>query len=143
MTDALQATPATPSKLPAGMIAVVACCFLRGLMNLWFIGQMARYISSGSFGVYRYLALSVIETLIWVALGTGLMRLKPRARVCAMIFCGVILAWSSYLFLNALFHRATEHWNFPLFGFNIVSDFAIIAYLAQTSVKNLFVGKKT
>ena len=37
-----------------------------------------------------------------------------------------------------MLHRNLEHWNFPLFAFNIITDFAIIAYLAQSSVKKLF-----
>ena len=139
MTNATESN--APTKLPPGLMLTVACCFLRGLMSLWFVGQMFRYLSGGTFGIYQYMFISLAEAVIWILLGIGLRRLMPRARVAAMIFCGIILAWSSYLFLSALLHRTIEHWNFPLFAFNVLTDFAIIAYLAQSSVKKLFVGK--
>ncbi|MBZ5722272.1 MAG: hypothetical protein LAO03_18020 [Acidobacteriia bacterium] len=133
--------PSAVSKLPLGLVLIIVCCFVRALLSLWFVGQMVRYLTAGSIGIYQYMFTSLVEAVVWVVLGVGLRRLAARARVAAMVFCGIILAWSSYLFLSAMLHQTIQHWNFPLFAFNVVTDFAIIAYLAQGSVKVLFQPK--
>jgi hypothetical protein len=126
------------SKLPVGLMVIIVCCFLRAALSLWTIAQMIRYITMGASTLYGYLFASGIQAVVWTFLGIGLLRLAARARLAAMIFCGIILAWSSYLVLSAMLHQTMQHWNVPLFAFNIVTDFAIIAYLAQGRVKALF-----
>ena len=130
------------SKLPIGLTVIIVCCFLRAALSLWTIAQAVRYITMGASTLYGYLITSGVQALAWTFLGIGLLRLAARARLAAMIFCGMILVWSSYLVLTAMFHRTLQHWNIPLFAFNIVTDFAIIAYLAQSRVKALFATKQ-
>lgn len=136
MTAAVEAS--AKSKLPIGLILVVVCCFLRAALSLWTIAQMVRYITMGASTLYGYLFASSVQAVAWTFLGIGLLRLAVRARLAAMIFCGIILAWSSYLVLTAMLHQTMQHWNIPLFAFNIITNFAIIAYLAQSRVKALF-----
>ena len=129
------------SKLPIGLMVIIVCCFLRAVLSLWTIATMVRYIAMGASTLYGYLFASGIQAVVWTFLGVGLLRLAARTRLAAMIFCGIILAWSSYLVLSAMLHQSMQHWNIPLFAFNIITDFAIIAYLAQSRVKALFETK--
>ena len=130
------------SKLPIGLTLIVICCFLRAALSLWTIAQAVRYITMGASTLYGYLFTSAVQAVVWTFLGLGLLRLAARARLAAMIFCGLILVWSSYLVLTAMLHQTMQHWNIPLFAFNILTDFAIIAYLAQGSVKARFETKQ-
>ena len=131
----------TRQKLPTGMMVIIVCCFVRAAFSLWTIAQVVRYITMGATTIYGLLFASAVQALVWTFLGIGLLRLAARARLAAMIFCGIILAWSSYLVLSAMLHQSMQHWNVPLFAFNIITDFAIIAYLAQKPVKALFEAK--
>jgi hypothetical protein len=140
MTTASEAS--ARSKLPTGLMIVIACCFLRAAVSLSTIAQMIRYIITGATMVYAYLFASLVQVVVWTFLGIGLLRLAARARIAAIIICGIILAWSSYLALSAMLHQTIQHWNVPLFVFNIITDFAIIAYLAQSRVKALFEPKE-
>src|SRR5437867_2403518 len=100
-TGEASATPKRPpANLPPPLLVIIACCFLRAVISFWFVTKMFGYISRGAVGTYPYLFILLAEAVVWILLGIGLRRLRPHARVAAMIFCGAILLWSSYLFLS-------------------------------------------
>jgi hypothetical protein len=133
--DEQGAKKSTP--LPLGLILVILSCWVRAGWALWNVFRFSRYVLSHRVAVSG-LGFVLFGAIIWAVLGIGLWRRANSFRLAAMAWSGVAIGLSGYGLLSTLMQRSAHHSTLWLVFLLLAVDFAVIAYLAQAKVEELF-----
>jgi hypothetical protein len=125
-------------KRPVGLLVIIAWCLLRGLAGIWGTVVLVSYAREG---IGRWSDVGFVfafEAAIWLWLALGLLIRWNLARVVALIWCGIIIVWSSYGFFSVALHR----WNDTRYGgvwlATVLIHGGIILYFSRRTIARLF-----
>ncbi len=124
-------------KKPVGLLLIISWCLLRGLAGTW--GGIGLASRAPWTDVIFVLA---VEGAIWLWLGFGLLSRWNFARWVTVIWCAVIIVWSSYGFYTVALPRWSQFRYAGIYGLTVTIHGAIIVYLLRQRVARLFKFKE-
>lgn len=123
---------------PFGLLLVVAWCLLRGAAGTWGAVRLASYARQG-FGTWsNVLGVFTLEGAIWLWLAYALISNWNLARVIAILWCAITVAWSSYGFFTVALSRWNELRYGGVYFVTVLIHGGIILYLLRPALAQYF-----
>lgn len=126
---------------PFGLWIAGIWCFLRGLSGLYGAVRLFAFLPSHHAIWPHVLFAIIVEGLIWIALGVGLLKRSNIARLATATWCGCAIAWSSYGFAASPSSRAVLGLGI-VYGLGVLINAAIIWYLLRSTSATLFMNNR-
>ena len=126
------------SHWPSALVVVIALCLLRGLIGLWNMSALFRYMMRGQYPLFGMFYVYLAETLLFIIFGLWLLWRSPAARWATIFLCGFAIFWSSYGFLSLQFHKTATSTNVAYFVVYLAVDFVTIVFLSHPAIKAAF-----
>jgi hypothetical protein len=112
--------------------------FLRGLGGLWGTAVLVSYVLRGIGKWSDVLLALLLAVTIWFSLGFVLLTRSNVGRILAVMWCGIVIAWSSYGFVVVALSRWNELRYGGLYVVTLLIYGGIIWYLLQPGVVGFF-----
>lgn len=125
-------------KRPLGLLLVIIWCSLRGFIGTW--GSVRIGLSAlHGYGAWRDVAfVFVAEGAIWLWLAVALISRWSFARWATVLWCAIIIVWSSYGFYSVALPRWNQFRYGGVYALTIAIHGAIIVYLLRPTAGSFF-----
>jgi hypothetical protein len=108
---------------PVGLWIAGIWCLLRGLLGLYGAVRLFAFLPSHHAIWPHVLFAIIVEGLIWIVLGVGILRRSNVARLATVTWCAFAIVWSTYGFAVSASSRVV------LYGLGVFINASIIWYL--------------
>jgi hypothetical protein len=126
---------------PVGLWIAGIWCLLRGLSGLYGAVRLFAFLPSHHAIWPHVLFAIIVEGLIWIVFGVGLLRRSNIARLTTVTWCGCAIAWSSYGFAASPSSSAALGLGIT-YGLGVLINAVIIWYLLRSTTAALFVNNR-
>ena len=122
---------------PFGVWLVIAWALIRGAAETFGAIKISQSVIRGFGGWSDVLFVPFLEGVVWLLIAVTLLLRWRYARALTLIWCGIVIAWSSYGFISVALARNWHHLRWGVWVLTIAIQSAIMMYMLQQNVGDM------